>query len=66
MYSLFTTVITLKSFDGFVKLVFDVIGKVYKFGENVGFVFERIHPKRMRVVVEKNNIISQTTMTSNG
>ena len=59
----FTAVITLKSFDGFVKLVFDVIGKVYKFGEHIRFVFERIYPNIMRVVIEKNDKISQTTMT---
>ena len=56
----FTAVITLKEFDIFGEVCFDISGKLGVFGENISFGSERIHPQKIRILIQKQNIIFVT------
>ena len=62
---IFSPVITLKLFNGSVKLSFNHVGKMKEFFKCFGFLFERIDPKIVSVVIKKQNIITQSTTTRN-
>ena len=56
----FTSFITMKGFDGGVKLSFDIFVKVFNLVKSVGFVFERKDPCVVSVIIDCNKILFET------
>lgn len=62
----FTSFITLKGFDGGIKLSLDIFVKLVDFVKSVGFVFERKDPCVVRIIIDYNKIVFETHITWDG